>query len=346
MKVEDMTAVIDLDMIKYTVSSISQENSIDVTFKESGKVKNFKNRTAFYGHHIKKAGGWLADLNSKREEKGQKTFSVDEFDITDKVTALPIANALHTAKLAVPRLLAQVGTERYISLMGEGDSFRVDLSTLKKYKGNRDNLVKPIQMDEIVEYIKKRYSPEVVTGLEADDKIVMEAYKRPDRFVLGEDKDYYGQPVKFFNVRKPEEGIVDCDCFGKLWLEGKNKKVRGYGRMFLYFQWTSGDAVDNFKANSHSDRSWGEKSAYKRLEGCTDDEHALQEVRQIFQDLYPGAKEIEGWRGDTITIDWEYCLTEIFHMARMVRFEGDEICPVKLVNGDSKELKKFIGEEV
>lgn len=345
-------AIVDLDYLKYKTASVAEVVTIDVKNIKTGRVKEFKNISTFRGLG-KKVGGWLGDLNDRREAKGNRPFTLDEFEVTkvqkrkkefrqkrngegdllfdsngeavmfELSDEQSLGNILHSTKKVILSDLKKAGTDNYFGVLGKGDSFRVELSTLRKYKGNRDNLLKPLVIDDITSYLKRSFDATEVTGIEADDFVVMKAYNNPDAFVMGEDKDYYGQPVRFFNVNRPEEGIIDCDCFGKLWLEGSKEKVRGYGRIFLYWQIISEDNIDNYKANCFSKTKWAGKSAYKALCNCKDDKEALEVCIEVFKKLYPKPIIITGWRGDDFKIDWYYVFNEMFNMARMQRWEGD-----------------------
>jgi len=231
-----MKAVIDLDFVKYAIASVGEDRTIEVTHVPSGKKKVFKTRTEFYGHHAKKAGGWLAEVNKDRIERNLAPFTVDEFSIEDKQNiSEPIENILHSAKQMVDSALKQSGATSYVAYSGSGDSFRVEASTLLKYKGNRDNMMRPLQLDEVTRYLNNKYSAQIITGIEVDDKVTMDTYKDKQSFILGVDKDYYSAGTRFFNTNKPEEGIVDCSGFGSLWEDDK-KKIRGAGRLFKYCQ--------------------------------------------------------------------------------------------------------------
>lgn len=319
-----ITAVIDLDYIKYTAAAVGETRTVLVTHTPTGVQKSFDNKTSFYGRDKAKATGWLGDLNKSRLEEGKDSFKLEDFTIEDVQTPEPLENVLHTVKMMVQGDLEALKATSYISYLGEGESFRVERSTILEYKGNRKDTLKPLHLGEVVKYLNKKYNPITVTGIEADDAVTMAAYEKSDHVVVGVDKDYYGQPVKFFNVNKPEEGIVNGDQFGKLWIDDK-KKVRGVGRMFLYLQIASGDASDNYKANSASDIRWGEKSAYDALVESKNDKEAWESLVSIYKKLYPEPKTITGWRGDEIEIDWLYVLRENFDMARMLRFEGDDV---------------------
>jgi hypothetical protein len=319
-----LTAIIDADMIKYGASFAGQKSSISVTHPTLNISVVFGTRTDFYGHYAKKAGGWLAEYNKGRES----IILPSEFTIEDIVVAEPIQNVLHTTRLMYEAMYTCIGTKRHKGFIGKGDSFRLERSTLLKYKDRP--APKPIHIDAVTDYLEHRLKCEVVTYEETDERVTQECYRQPNNVAVGEDKDYYGQPNRFFNVNKPDEGIIDCDCFGKLWLQEKvNSKgkvetdVRGYGRMWLYYQTLNGDSVDNFKANCFSEMSWGDKSAYKKLEGSINDKDALSRMVEAYKVLYPEPKVITGWRGDTFETDWLYVMQECFTMARMRRVKGE-----------------------
>ena len=317
---------------------MGQENSIEVstdTVNEEYPFFTFKGKKEFYG--IKKdIGGWLKGVYDflgvpEEHRKGKKDFTITPRAVVTE----PIENILHSAKLSIDGAVKASGATEAIYFLGEGDSFREELSTLQKYKGNRDELEKPLLFDQLVDYLKKKYKPEVITGYEADDALVMKYIELEnqgvDAVIIAVDKDSYGTPVKMYNPQRPQEGVVDCRGFGELYRDDKGK-VRGKGRLFKYFQICSQDKIDNYKAHCFSDVKWGDVSAYNALKGCKNDKEAFEAMVGVFKKLYPEPKEVEGWRGDTITIDWLYVWQEMIHMAHMHRVEGDYV-DVKAVLG-------------
>lgn len=324
-----LTAHLDLDAFKYSIASVGEDRSIIAVHKTSGREKEFKTRTEFWGHHKKKASGWLSTLNEKRALKDLEPFKPEDFEIIDKqqVKDEPIANILHSVKQSVDAAVKASKADRVQYYIGKGDSFRVDLSTLLEYKGNRKDTLKPLLFNDVVEYMEKKFKPEVVTHLEVDDVINMNAYGKEDHFCILLDKDGYGAGSKLFNFTLPQEGIVSTNCFGKLWIDdsGKTKKVRGYGRMFKMWQCCGLDDSDNYRANCMSDIEWGEMSAYHALSGCNNDKELLEASASIFKNLYPEPKIVTGWRGDQIEIDWLYVFQECLNMCHMLRWEGDRV---------------------
>lgn len=312
-------AVIDMDAIKYAASSAGETRTIQVVHLPSGRENTFKNRTEFYGG-VKKDGGYLAQINKGRTSP----FQIEEFQITDVQTPDKIENVYHLAKMMTEKWLRAVQADEHIGFLGKGDSWRLDASTILKYKGNREDMLRPVYLEEVAEYLKRNYNVEVVEGLEADDWCVIESYRKPATILLAIDKDAMGSPAQVYNPNHPEWGVINCDTFGALYKDEKGK-VRGHGRMFLYHQVCSGDSIDNYKANSASDTKWGDAASFKALKDCKNDTEAWAAMKAVYQKLYPEKKVVTGWRGDQIEIDWLYMLRENFTMARMLRWEGDQV---------------------
>lgn len=319
------TLVWDYDYIKYSVGSIAETRSIVVTHKQSGDEKEFKTRTEFYGHYKKKEGGWLAEVNTKRDTP----LLADDFLIEDKQVAQPVEYALRAVKTHIESVVAKLDAKNYYGYIGKGDSWRVGASTILKYKGNRQDSLRPIHLEAIEDYLYKFHAAEEIRHLEADDKTVMDCTEDPELVLIGCDKDYRGCNLILFNpdtMGQPEK----ISGFGKLYI-GADKKVRGEGRVWLYHQILSNDTSDNYAANSASSVKWGEKSSYAILSKCSNDKQALEGMIEGYKILYPTKTEITGWRGDKFDIDWLYVMQENFTMAKMMRFENDHTIVTELL---------------
>lgn len=312
-----ITGLLDLDAIKYICASVGQKTSIRAIQKTTGDEFLFKTRTEMYGRSKTKIGGWLETYN---KEKDLDLVPYD-FTIEDIVVPEPLPAVLHTVKTTVERIVYESKVDNWKGFLGEGDSFRVELSTLKKYKGERPD-TKPFHFENVVEYLKTKYNPEITTHYETDDKLIMLANKKKDIVIMGNDKDYKTHDVNFYDINKPDDGIIDCSGLGELWLDVKGN-VRGKGRLFKYFQIISEDAVDNYKANCFSDIAWGEKSAYKVLKDCINDGQAFEVMLETFQHLYSEPKKVIGWRQEEIEIDAMYVFQEMMNMAHLHRWEND-----------------------
>lgn len=315
-----MKLVIDADFLAFNASSVAEERSINVTHIATGKEQSFKTRTDFFGHWSKKNGGWLAKCNEGRK----KPFLVEDFEIVD--VQEPKENAMgvvvNSINEQIKKITTMLNTSKYYGYVSRGDSFRVELSTIWKYKDNRSGMLRPLLLTEAKEYLIERHHCNWQEGLEADDQVIIDYYAKKADCVVGVDKDFCGCEVRLFNpdtMTKPEliKGL------GGLYLNGK-REVKGKGRKWLYHQILSGDSSDNYKANCASDMKWGEKASYQLLDPCKTDKECFLAMKEGFQTLYPEPKIITGWRGNQFEIDWLFIMNECFQMARMRRWEGDE----------------------
>lgn len=342
-----LTAVVDLDYVKYSVASVGDRRYIEVFMKDSGKkIGEFPGKKEWWG--VKGNGGLFKENNDKRIRKGLEPYTIEDFEVHSYSVPKddqPIEFILHSAKQMIHSDIEASGAEQYVGYYGSGESFRVELSTLLKYKAQRDDVPRPSQLKEVTEYLAGRFNGKEVTNIETDDKVVMECWSKDNWFIIGEDKDYYGSGAKFFNVNYPEEGIIDTNCFGKLWIEtkvtpsgNKSEKIRGYGRMFKLWQVCSEDNIDNYKASCMSDVRWGAKSAYKALVDCTNDKELFEAAYKVFKKLYPEPKKVIGWRGDEIEVDALYVFQEMMNMAHLHRWENDFI--------NVKEVMERLGIEL
>lgn len=335
-------AILDADSIIYAAASVGEERFIEVTHMPTGRMNDFKNKTTFYGKKKDKSDGWLGDLNKTRIEKGSKPFDLSEFEIVEKQRVKEkIENILHTTKIMVASSVEAVGADTMCCFVGSNKTplFRWQQSTMLEYKGNRKELLSPLLKPDVTEYILKHQNGILIEdGHEADDWVVIEALREKERgeraVVISVDKDTNGNPVLFYNPNHPEWGVQDGDCFGNLHLDDKGK-VRGLGRLFKYFQISSGDTTDNFKTNSHSDVKWAEKGAYERLKDVQNDKDAWKVMYEIMLHLYPEPKIITGWRGDEFEIDALYVMQEMWNCAHMKRDPVNDNVVVKDV------LKKY-----
>ena len=317
----------DYDYLLYAAGGVSETRSIVVTHKTSGDTWEFPNRTTFWGHHKHKAGGWLAEWNSTRKEENKR--KPEDFDVVDKQEPEPLANAIHTLKQSILSVKELVGAKVHYGYSGKGKVFREDVSTIIKYKGNREGALRPLHLDDLKAYLLKNHACEIVTGIEADDAVSIDSYnawkaeaKGAERLVVAcNDKDYKQVPGHLLYDGKTEYTSYG-EGYGWLDLDSKGKPD-GRGRVWLYYQVLAGDGADNYFPNSASDMKWGEMAAYKALKDCKSDRDALTKLTECYMMLYPAPKTIVGWRGDEILIDWEYVLRENFTLARMLRWEDD-----------------------
>lgn len=322
-----MQAIIDIDYVKYAAANVGEKRTIKAIHQPTGIEFDCKTRTELWGRSKKRDGGILAEFNKTQG----KQLRADEFVIIDVQTPEPLSNVLHTTKVMLDGAIRDSGATSYSAYLGVGESFRVGKSTILEYKGNRKGGLKPVHLDDVIEYLKRRYAPDVVEHEEADDAVVMEANGRKDKFVLGEDKDYMGCNVLMYNVNQRDKGVVDCSGIGSL--EVTKQGVKGQGRLFFYHQILFGDSSDCYKSNSaNPNYKFGEMSSYNLLKDCKTDKEALTALVQGYKEIYPTPITITGWRGDEFEVDWKYVLNENWTMAHMLRHKDDHVVGTEVLD--------------
>jgi hypothetical protein len=334
------TVLFDYDPILYTAGSVGEKRHIKVVHRQSGDEWEFKTRTEFYGHHKQKKGGWLAQWNADKADDLKR--SPEDFDITDVQVPEPFSNAAHTVKRIIASVCESVGgSPHYYGYSGKGTVFREDVSTVIKYKGNRENSLRPVLLDELKDYLVMRHRCEIITGIEADDACSIDSYTAwpkykksgndADKLILAcVDKDYLQCDAHIINISNLSAGVDSFSGLGSLWRNEKGD-VKGRGRMWLYYQTLYGDHSDNYFAASASGVKWGEVAAFSRLKDAQSDKEAWEALVAGYKFLYPSPKTIIGWRGDPIEVDWLSMLQENFTLARMLRWKNDNVSVVDVL---------------
>lgn len=323
-----MIGVQDADGCIYSCGFVGEDRSILAVEKKTGDEHRFKNRTQLWGRKKNTIEGWLAEHNQQLSEPLTK----DDFEIFDVQEPKPVSHVLQTVKTYIENLKRVTKADSMILYHGVGDSFRVQESTILKYKSGRENAIRPIHKDEIIQYLQRQYGSIPCIGLEADDWCTITGSKK-NHFAISSDKDARGTHCLVYNPKTPELGIQDCRGLGSLWVEEKVSKttglkyreVKGIGRKFFYHQVNFADPIDTYFANSASELEWGEMSSYNSLKDCETDVECLKAITETYKYLYPSKKSITGWRSDEFEIDWKYVLSENWTMARMLRTPDEKL---------------------
>ncbi len=339
--------VFDMDFLLFEACSVAESRYITATHTPTGQIVELDNTTDLWGNWRTKTGGWIEEQNSF---SGNDFYKAEDFDVVycqkprpfrikgidgePDTFISPSDGAKKIIDDKVATIVGKLMADSYVGFTGTGDVFRHDLATLLPYKGQREDLLTPLLLSEMKEYVCKRHNCTLVSGIEADDAVSTETVRGYEEWKAnGRDDDYRVIAVAVdkdskqtngwhYNPNKDKEPRL-IEGFGSLWLDKKDD-VDGEGRMWLYYQVCVGDSTDNYKTNCFSDVKWGSKSGYKMLKDCTNDKEAFTALVKTFKKLYPAKKTVTTFRGD-IEIDWLYVMQEMFNMAMMLRRPGDKI---------------------
>lgn len=319
--------VFDYDGVIFKAACVAQSTSVKVTSEKHGVEQIFKNRTEVYGHYKKKAGGWLAT----------QPFGIEDITIEEIIEVQPVEHALQVAKTIIQGLLEKFDTQAYYGYVSGKGNFRKDICTLLEYKGNRKDLVPPVHLQAVKQYLIDYHNGIPSVNREPDDCLVSDMHtalkEKQDLIGVIFEKDYQGADGNWYNYN--DEALTFVRGFGEL--HRTDKGVKGTGRMWKYFQVSHLDTADNYAANCFSDIKNGEVKVYNALKDCKTDKEVFEAMKVHFKELYPETKTVQGCKGE-VEIDWLYVMQECFNMAHLERWEGDRI--------DVKQVMLKLGVEV
>lgn len=140
----------------------------------------------------------------------------------------PVENCLHSVKLMIENCVAKTGATEYTCYLTGKGNFRIELATIKPYKGNRPDR-KPEHYEAITKYVMRHHNGEMVEGMEADD--AMAIAQTEETCICTIDKDLDMVEGWHYNWRKDLKYYVSpTDALHN-----------------FYYQLLVGDAVDNIQ---------------------------------------------------------------------------------------------------
>lgn len=317
--------IVDADTLVFRSSKFVQEDYIIVKHIKSGRKKEFRNKTEFYGHWSKKEGGWLAQTNQERSEKGLEPFSVEDFEITEHVRLIDeiedhIEEGVKNFDFSVGHIKKTKLAPDYKLLIGGEGNYRYDIAETLEYKGNRPD--KPLLFEEIKEaiLIKYRNKIEVVEGREVDDQCAVYGRENASHhnktgewkyclaFVDKDLKMIYSPYINYDNI---EEGVTTptpLEC------------AKHYGKQLL-----TGDlSVDNIaglpnipnelreKYGVRKGKGVGDTTAINYLKSCDTIKEVFERVVEAYRAYYgDDLFEFTNHKGETYKCDWLDRLQEV-----------------------------------
>jgi len=304
--------LIDGDTVAFRAAAVTEKREIKVTHRESGKYKFFKTRTEFKKRLIEKNGN---------------TDAIVDYEIEDVQTPEPIQNSLHVVKSVISKLFSSFEPDELIIYIGGKDNFREKLPLPSKYKGNRSNMLRPVNLDEIKSYIIKKYKAKSPVGIEADDAVNIKAYielqKGNEVIIASNDKDtLQSEGLKMFDYTKENPQLVSIPEIGEIYVKGT--ECKGSGLKFFAYQLLCGDTTDNYKPTEVCGVKFGATSAFKLLDPLETKPEILQAVVDQYKKWYPDIVTYTSWDGKEITTNWEGMLDLYFACAYMHRKLNDK----------------------
>ena len=309
----EAVAIIDADTIAFRYAAGCEKRSVLVRYLPTGSEKEFDNRTAFKDF-----------LNSKGMPYKEHLYS-----ISDVQQVYSIHNAQRAIDALLKRITQHLRASEVFLFLGGGDSFRNALQLPKPYKAGRSDIIKPVHLKTLREYLVKEHSAVdyTGTGIEADDALTMQAYDSLSKgkypVICTIDKDaWQSQGCAFMDWTAEEFKVQHMPELGSL---NKTKQgIKGTGLMFLCYQVLAGDAADTYKPYELSSLYYGPSTAYNAIKDCKSPPALLKTVLQEYKRLYPAPILYKDHMGGACTKDYKEMLRMYWRTAYMLRHAEDE----------------------
>lgn len=311
----EVVLIIDADEIVYQVAAACEQRGILVTNKSNEAQSTFKTRTEMKNF-----------LSGLEVPEGF-------YDVVDTQIAEPLKNACATLKAKLINLKEKFKTTHIELYFSGKDNFRLDLPLPEQYKSNRVDTLRPLLLSDLKDYLITYHNAKVVEGDEADQMVAQrmwDGYKSNKQLIgITQDKDARGSQGWLYNPQKDE--LTFIDGFGELTKDGS--KVKGYGRIWLYFQILMGDwSTDHFcprqvvKAVTGTLPKFGDVACYNLLSECKTDKEAWQVIHSQYVKWF-GTEPFSytAWNGNTFAGNYLDIMQMITDCARMKRWQGDDV---------------------
>lgn len=262
-----MHAIVDSDSLVYAAAFAAQKTRYLLYTPDGFVVGDFDS--------AKDCAFFLAE----HPDEGLERDSYEVYDTPD--------SAMLSVEAMLSSSLNAVGADDYTVYLTGNKSWRLDYSTILKYKGNRDNMKRPYYYDLCRGYLQQKHHAIVVEYIEADDAVIMEYNERQDESVMIHiDKDLDQQAGLHFYPRKVADGMF--------WIDDHQANLN------FYTQLLTGDRVDNIlglSVQGTGKRGIGSATAAKMLAECTSARDMFTVCHEAYINKFGNTYSYEDWRG-------------------------------------------------
>lgn len=326
--------LIDGDILVFRTAAICETRSVEVTHTKTGKAKVFKNKTAF------------KDFLKEKDFE----YIESDYEFVDIQTINDELSYTFLLKNQIKSLTETLWYDEVRFLISGDNNFRDSLPLPRKYKGNRDDALKPLLRQECKSYLTGKYKAEVIHGCETDDALIYYGYeelaKGNEVIIVSNDKDSncYSD-LKLFDYTKDDAQIIDIPKLGSLWVDPKGK-VRGLGFMHYALQMSIGDITDHYKPTDLTNPkvNLGDKGAYELLKDCTSEQEALQVIISRYMAWYPRRFTYKDWTGKSHSVIWKDIIDLYHKCVRMRETKDDQLVFSDFAKRYGIDLDNYIDE--
>ena len=305
--------IIDGDLTAYQAAAVVEKRSVNVIHKRSQRSKILKTRTEFK-QFLKDTG---------------KEYKEGAYDFVDIQEAAPLSHACKIVKNMVVSLTNKLKATMTEVWIGDNPTnFRNFLELPEKYKGNRDDMLRPLLLKDVKKYLTDNNQGGVISDIEADDQVIVRFFELEaqghDPVVITKDKDAKGC-VGILLCNPDVEGmpVVRIPAFGSIKYNEEKKKVEALGLHNYCWQMLVGDSSDNYGPSDLHKKKFGDKSAIKILSKCKNVDELFQAVENKYKEWFPEPLTYTTWDGREVTKDYKQIL-ELYHSCVYMKRRKDD----------------------
>lgn len=322
---EDSLVVIDADWLAYMVACALEKKSVKVYDENDVFVKEYKNKTKF--------------------KEDTRNYNAN-FRIEDS-QSLPASyknNMAFLIRNQIKGFLAATNCQNYLLALGGSTNFRNDLKLPCQYKGSRKDVIKPLALYEVRDYLKNNFNCVISEDEEADDiisKYQFMSFKDRSRRIVActLDKDARGTPGYLYNPNESKlvfiEGLGFVERNPKESASGKKSyKFYGEGRKWFYSQLLTGDKADDYYPcdvykqitnNPSKSPIITDLKCFNLLKDCTSDKECWQAIVSVYRGWYENTLAWKDWQGNEVKGNWIDILQMYVDVVHMRRFDNDRV---------------------
>lgn len=232
-------------------------------------------------HYVYKVDGEELHYDSKAEGLKEASKRGNRGKLYRRVVPEPVENALYLLKSMLENSMYRMKVEEYKIYLTSLDrsNFRFKRATIKPYKGNRKQ-PRPVHFQAIRDYLIDVYGAEIVSGIEADDQMAIDALAHKDGIICTIDKDLDMIPGAHYNF--VTETFYHTEDPGHLKLHEGRRKLIGGGLVWFYAQMLLGDNADNIPGL----KGFGPVSVANLLGGLRTEEDMVRCVFEAYAEVH------------------------------------------------------------
>lgn len=319
-------AVFDGDWVAFKIASALEKKTVRVFDDKNNFVKEYKTRTKF-----------------KEDTKNYNaSYTIEDCQSLPKNYQ---DNMAFLVRKLIKDLLRETGCNKVLIALGQDTNFRKELHLPQKYKGNRDETIRPLALSEVREFLANTYPTIFSVNEEADDiisKYQFLSYTDKSKRIVAItlDKDARGTPGYLYNP--DNKSLIFIDGLGFLrriekispTTKKKSYKLYGEGRKWFYSQLLTGDKADHYypcdyykilkdidtKAPIITDLK-----CFNMLNPCTTDKECWKVIIDQYKEWYGTITDWVDWQGNVVKGTWLDILQMYVDVVHMRRFDDDRV---------------------